>query len=240
MPSTLTGLLLFVALMLPGFAYLVGKERAGTERRTSVFRETISVLAAGVSADLIVVVVAAPVWSSWIDFGRLATEPRAYWREDPLLLAGWLIGLLMVATLLGSLATWPKVRRLLPREYPHPSAVSSWWMIFEQFDRNGCKYVGGELDNGSYIEGWLASFNTIADDIEDRDLVLEEPIKFRPAGSTSTVPYGAHIACVSARRIVTVFVTYADPHATASTSPVAAEAAAEASAHTEVPDSVST
>ena len=41
MPTTLTGLLLFVALLLPGFAYLVGKERHGTERRLSPFRETV-------------------------------------------------------------------------------------------------------------------------------------------------------------------------------------------------------
>jgi hypothetical protein len=35
MPTTLTGLLLFAVLLLPGFAYLVGKERAGTERRVA-------------------------------------------------------------------------------------------------------------------------------------------------------------------------------------------------------------
>lgn len=45
MPTTLTGLLLFVVFLLPGFAYLVGKERNGTERQTSPFRETVAVVA---------------------------------------------------------------------------------------------------------------------------------------------------------------------------------------------------
>jgi Family of unknown function (DUF6338) len=53
MPTTLTGLLLFVVLLLPGFAYLVGKERAGTERRTSPFRETVAVVAASVATELV-------------------------------------------------------------------------------------------------------------------------------------------------------------------------------------------
>jgi hypothetical protein len=54
MPTTLTGLLIFVVLLLPGFAYLVGKERHGTERHTSPFRETIAVVAASVTSELAV------------------------------------------------------------------------------------------------------------------------------------------------------------------------------------------
>lgn len=54
MPTTLTGLLLFVVLLLPGFAYLVGKERNGTERRMSPFRETVAIVAASVTCELVV------------------------------------------------------------------------------------------------------------------------------------------------------------------------------------------
>jgi uncharacterized membrane protein len=53
-PTTLTGLLLFVVLLLPGFAYLVGKERHGTERSLSPFRETVAVVAASITSELVV------------------------------------------------------------------------------------------------------------------------------------------------------------------------------------------
>ena len=63
MPTTLTGLLLFVVLLLPGFAYLIGKERHGTERRLSPFRETVAIVAASVTSELIVLVVFAGIRS---------------------------------------------------------------------------------------------------------------------------------------------------------------------------------
>ena len=46
MPTTLTGLVLFVVLLLPGFAYVTGKERHTTGQRLSHFRETAAVVAA--------------------------------------------------------------------------------------------------------------------------------------------------------------------------------------------------
>jgi len=75
MPTTLTGLLLFVALLLPGFAYLVGKERHGTEWHTSPFRETVAIVAAGVTSELAVLGLFAAVratFPSWTpDVGAL-------------------------------------------------------------------------------------------------------------------------------------------------------------------------
>jgi hypothetical protein len=46
--------LLFVVLLLPGFAYQVGKERRGIERTTSVLRETAAVVAASVASEIFV------------------------------------------------------------------------------------------------------------------------------------------------------------------------------------------
>ncbi len=71
--------------------------------------------------------------------------------------------------------------------------------------------VGCVLEDGSYIEGRQASFNVSSDDSPDRDLVLVEPLKYRAPGATEvqTFPWGA--ACISARRIVTMFVSYPRP-----------------------------
>ena len=60
-PTTLSGLLLFVVLLLPGFAYIVGRERHITGQQFSPFRETAVVVAASVSSELVVLVVFAIV-----------------------------------------------------------------------------------------------------------------------------------------------------------------------------------
>lgn len=235
MPSTLSGLLLFVALMLPGFAYLVVKERAGTERRTSPFRETVAVVAASVAAELVAFFGSAVLWVELIDVKRLVASPDSYWRAEPLLLAGWAVSLLALATVLAAAAAWPWIRTRLPGDYPHDSTVSAWWMIFAKFDKDADKRVACELDDGSYVEGNLVSYNNNADDIEDRDIILDGPILFRPAGpQQSAEPYDAHVVCISARRIVTMFVTYSEPKESESTTGSEAESVeAAASSHTE-------
>src|SRR5229473_1038663 len=84
MPTTLTGLLLFVVLLLPGFAYLVGKERNGTERQASPFRETVAIVAASVTSELGVLTLFSIVRWLWPagtpDIGALASNSGAYLR----------------------------------------------------------------------------------------------------------------------------------------------------------------
>jgi hypothetical protein len=219
MPTTLTGLLLFVVLLLPGFAYLVGKERAGTERRASPFRETVAVVAASIAAELVVVLIVAPLWTRYVDFDRLVREPGQYWSSSPALLAGWAVGLLLGATVLASATTWPTVRhlplRVLPERmrnkpqftYPHPSSVSGWWMLFEHYHRDRPKHVGLMLDDGSFVAGTQLSFNNDASDTPDRDIILVPPITYRAAGEDEARPYPTSMVCVSARRIVAMFVS---------------------------------
>lgn len=113
MPSTLTGLLLFVVLLLPGFAYVVWKERAGTERRASTFRETVAVVAASITAELVTITVSAPLWTRFVSLGRLLREPGAYWHERPELLVGWGLSLLAVSSGFAVLATLPRLRQRL-------------------------------------------------------------------------------------------------------------------------------
>jgi len=82
MPTTLVGLLIFVVLLLPGFAYLVGKERHGPERRASPFRETVAIVAASIASELFVLVLfglarlALP--NALPDITELIRVPRAY------------------------------------------------------------------------------------------------------------------------------------------------------------------
>jgi hypothetical protein len=239
MPSTLTGLLVFVVLLLPGFAYLVGRERAGTSHRTSPFRETVSIVAASISAELAVTLGLWPLWRLTIDVDALVRVPSSYVQDGYVPLFCWGLSALLLSTALAYAASTRGVRkwfqaraqskrmpvrwagRLASGDYPHDSTVSGWWVLFEKWRDTRDVVVGCVLDDGSYIEGELGSFSTTADETSDRDLVLMAPITYRPAGSEIAQPYPCSGVCISAGRIVNVFVTYTRK---ATSSPAAAGA----------------
>jgi len=230
MPTTLTGLLLFVVLLLPGFAYLIGKERHGTERRLSPFRETVAIVAASVTSELVVLVVFAIIRSLWSsltpDVGALIRNGGVYLRGNHGshghygTIAAWGVGLLAAASLLAYLATVPKIRRISEKllgPYPHDSTVSAWWILFERWKQNRSIEVICILDDGSSVRGGFASFNTAADDSPDRDLILQSPIYYAPTGEEEEF-YDVSAVCVAARDIVTMFVNYVDAPAETSSS----------------------
>jgi Family of unknown function (DUF6338) len=241
MPTTLTGLLLFVVLLLPGFAYLVGKERHGTERRLSPFRETVAIVAASVSSELVVLVVFACIRvllpSITPDIGALIRHGGVYLRGSQShhgqygIVAAWGIGLLVAATLLAYCATVPRIRRVAEKvtgPYPHDSTVSAWWILFERWKEKRSIEVICILDDGSSIRGGFASFNIAADDSPDRDLILQDPIYYAPGEDEDEVPYNVSTVCIAARRIVAMFVNYVDNSVDAS--PAASASAPAASA----------
>lgn len=223
MPTTLTGLLLFVALLLPGFAYVVGKERNGTGQQLTPFRETAAAVAASISFELIVLAIFALIRTLWPsqtpDVGALIRDSRSY------LLGGsghaghygqvalWATGMLALSVFLAYLATLPRARNLAAKAlgpYPHNSTISAWWLIFETWQEGRDIHVGCVLDDESYVEGWLGSFSREADDKPDRDLVLTPPILYRPPGASEARPYECGAVCISASRIVEMFVNYSD------------------------------
>jgi Family of unknown function (DUF6338) len=225
MPTTLTGLLLFVVLLLPGFAYLVGKERHGTERHASPFRETVAIVAASVTSEIFVLTLFGVVrwlWPSGTpDVGRLVRTPGSYLagtQANPShygLVGVWGLIALGAATFVAYAATVPSVRRVasnlaLIGPYPHDSTVSGWWMLFQKYADGRSIEVGCLLDDGSYVTGMLASFNTSADDSPERDLLLGAPILYQPPGASEPIPYDVSGACISASRIVTMFVAYVE------------------------------
>lgn len=226
MPTTLTGLLLFVVLLLPGFAYLVGKERHGTERSLSPFRETVAIVAASVSSELVVLALFGAIGAirptATPDVGALIRNGGAYVAGTPghpghyRSVAVWGVALLAAATLGAYLATKPGVRGLgeklrLTGPYPHDSTVSAWWILFERWPDGRDIQVACVLDDGSAIRGRFGSFNTTAEDSPDRDIILQEPLYYRPPGSAEELLYDMSTVCFSARRIVSLFVNYSDP-----------------------------
>jgi len=181
-PTTLTGLLLFIVLLLPGFAYFVGKERHTTEQQRSTFRETVTIVVASLAFEMIVLVLFAVIRtlfpSNTPDVGALIRDSGAYLRghgHHPghyAQVAIWATGMLAVSAMLAYTATLPRVRDAVSKiagPYPHQSTVSAWWLLFESWEQDRDIWVGCVLNDGSYVEGNLGSFSRVSDDKPDRD-----------------------------------------------------------------------
>jgi hypothetical protein len=83
-------------------------------------------------------------------------------------------------------------------------------VLFERFAEGRRVHVACILDDGSYVEGSLVSFNTSADDAPERELVLGAPIMYRQPGGQEEKEYLVSGVSVAAQRIVTLFVTYVE------------------------------
>lgn len=205
-PTTITGLVLLVVLLLPGLTFVIVRERKGSERRPTPFRETGAVVFCSILTELAALVLFAALRGLrpdlTPDIGRLIREGATYARAHYAELVWWAGGMLALACVLAA------VMAAIAGRKPHSSAMSAWWVMFEKWFPGENPLVGCILDDGSYIEGRQASFNISSDDLPDRDLVLIQPLKYRAPGATEThdFPWGA--ACISARRIVTMFVSY--------------------------------
>lgn len=227
MPTTLTGLLLFLALLLPGFVYTAIVRRNRPEYRPSALHEIAAVALASVLSELVVLggfAVVNAVRPSWTpDVRAFIAQPSAYVAEHYLTVFSWAAGLLFAAGLLAAGAA-AAVQKLPV----HRSLVSSWWTLFKDWYPDTIRTVQCELDNGSYVEGVLADWNSQAEDSPDRDLILVGPIRYRPAGSVDYQPHPASAVCVAARNIRAMFVTYSDDITPVSAEAEAGEAAASA------------
>jgi Family of unknown function (DUF6338) len=222
-PTTLSGLVLFVVLLLPGFAYVVGKERHTTGQQLSAFRETAAVVAASVTFELIVIglfaILRTLLPAQTPDIGALIRQSGNYIRGHGHQaghygqVAIWAAGMLALAVVLAYGATLPSVRKLASKvtgSYPHESSVSGWWKLFDDWQAGRDIRVKCNLDDGSYVEGDLGSYSTVGDDKPDRDLILIGTINYRPPGDDQLHAYGASAVCLSAARIVTMFIVYSE------------------------------
>lgn len=229
MPTSPISLVTYVALLLPGLAYDVVREWNTPHQRRSPYREGAVVAAVSVVADaaaFIVLAVARHFWPAITpDIGRLIRGDVGYIADHYVLTLGWMYGLIAATTIVAAI-----VARL--RRGVRASTMSAWWAMFEahgaaarslEVDKKRRKVrkerrkkprdpiqVGMVLTDGAFVTGRLWTYSQEADETPDRDILLREPVFYRgPGDDTFTEHFGG--ACVSASRIVTMFVTHL-PH----------------------------
>jgi hypothetical protein len=231
MPTTLPQVLLFVVLLLPGVAYLMLWEHRATLRRPSPFRETAAVVLGSALAELAALIPFALFRTLFPhatpDVGRLIREGDGYIKTHYASLAVWGLALLALAVAFAILAARYVTRNV------HPTNHSAWsWMfnhrrqeILAEFGTEPTIKVACIFSDGSQIEGTLAWFNKLVDDITDRDFILVAPLEYKTAeGLRQHLP--SHAICVSARDVRALLVRYVvdSPDASLESPPAAASA----------------
>lgn len=221
-PSGVAGVLLFILLLWPGFAYSSIRARRRPERQQTALRETVSIVSVSLTALVVTGILFAILRSIFPgatpNIDRLIFHSRTYLERQYVLVAWWALVLLALAVLgSGGIAIAQSSDRLSKMRMlrwfaapPDPSTMSSWWVAFTEYSPADVEiHVGCTLDDGSYISGRLYSFSQAGDDTADRDLLLRDPIRVRPPGAASAQEMErAGLVAISARHLVTMIVTY--------------------------------
>lgn len=228
MPTTFTGLLIFLAFLAPGFAFLIVFERGARPTvERSVLRETALVILASLACNAVTGVLFALVrYSTWIDTpdpSEFLAQGNAYFAENLDLATAWVLALfvisLAVAVLTAGLLNRPSVQSSLVKYtgwlVPGVTVASAWWKLLKEEERESYRRVTCALDDGTVIEGWLLSLNASANETADRELTLSAPLRITAPNSVpERLRHGS--MAISANRIQYLHVTYwANPPKTA-------------------------
>ncbi len=210
MPSSFTGLVVFVLLLAPGFVFAAQHERRAPRRRRSAFGETVLVgltsFLCDVAALLVFAVLRAALPDHTPDIGRLVREGRDYFDANYASIAWWAVGLLALACAFAFvLGRWPP--KFAPIFANDIAFRSAWWDLFEQYP-DSTVYVGCELNDGSYLGGELFTYNSDEDETVDRELALSAPIVYQAPGDDPVELEDVGAVSVSARQIKFMTVTY--------------------------------
>lgn len=101
MPSSFTGLVLFVLLLAPGFTFAAQRERRAPRRQRSAFGETVLLgltsFLCDIAALLVFGALRATIPDHTPDVGMLVREGRTYFDANYAYITWWVVGLLALA-----------------------------------------------------------------------------------------------------------------------------------------------
>ena len=206
MPTSVLGLAILL-VVVPGLGYQLGRESRQPTRELAGFRETVSLVFAGVvSISASVAVFGLIRWAAPAntpDVGQFGRVPGPYFRDHLPYLAFWAFAVLASAMGLAYCSG-----RYIPRASGRNSYDSAWWKAFKNAERHKA-YVGCELTDGTYVGGTLWTYNAKVEETPDREIALTAPINYRPgAGADPVLLKEVSILTLSASRIKFMTVTY--------------------------------
>ncbi|WP_182526779.1 DUF6338 family protein [Nocardioides dongkuii] len=224
MPTTLTGLLIFVVLLAPGFVYVVVTERGPFTRAShSVLRETASIALVSLLCDLVALAVYG--LAAAVSKGRLTSlralieDTSGLWTEDRvrMLLTGLSLLLLAclaaltVAALVNNTNGFAAIKAHRPISWVLPAkgsrTESAWWVVLRHEHRDLHRRVTCYLADGTRVRGWLRNFNPAANESQDRELTLTAPIRLTAGDGTHRKIKSGNIT-ISAHQIQFLHVDY--------------------------------
>lgn len=208
MPTTLGGLGIFVIFLTPGFLNYILRKRRVPQRSLSSLVELSTFVSISVLTNLLALCVFALV---------RFVEPRHTPDIERMLIQGTSyifprIGYIVVwaAVILATSCTFALLIGLgigpIARLTPVIIDASAWYQVFESGPEDALVFVGCDLNDGSYVSGYLDWYNTDIDEVSDRDLVLAAPITVKIGGNEEA--YGFERMILSARNIARLNVAF--------------------------------
>jgi hypothetical protein len=214
MPSTLTGLGLFVVFLIPGLLHYLQRRRRVPQRALSPLIETATLLAVSLGADLAALGTFAFV--RWLapnatpNPERILTRPASYAYNEIGYLILWGVGLVILSSLLAVL--WGRFggNLRIPRFLtPLVIDASAWYQVFEGGPSGHLVYVACDMEDGAYIAGTLDWYSTELEESADRDFVLASPFSYSMNDMPSDLT-GFDQVVLSARNVKRMYVSFVE------------------------------
>lgn len=182
MPTTIGGLLIFGAFLVPGFLYYMQRRSRVPQRSLSPLVETAALTTVSMVTNVVALGlfgITRAVWPNHTpDIRRLFLEGSRYAAPRLGYLLIWGAAILIVSStfaLAFGMRPWP-LATLVERFTPVIVDVSAWYHVFDEGPPGAKVYVGCDLRDGSYIGGLLDWYSTEVHETADRDFVIAEPI----------------------------------------------------------------
>jgi hypothetical protein len=220
LPSTFAGLILLLALLLPGFIYDLRLDRVVSRPTPSQLREFSRVVAASLACN--VAALAGFVILRWFlprdtpDISTWLRDGNSYWIDHAKLTLPWSGGVFLFACLAGFVSADTRIRKLTrkPLDWLSPGVItleSAWSSLLNMYEDDSSVisiYIGCQLNDGSYVSGPLYSLNEKVEETSDREVILTAPILFRQENQDSVVELTILFTAISARNITRLDVSH--------------------------------
>lgn len=174
-PSTVVGVLVFVASVGPGYVYVKTADRWRPYAERTALRETAQIVVTGSIATVVGVVVALVLLGKhwhFIDLATLSRRPGNYIATNP-----GRAGVALAIVLLVSYGLAWLVARFAPGRGAEVFPDSGWFAAFERrLPRGHAIRATVELVDGRRVTGLVQAFTAEQTPVDDRELTLTKSL----------------------------------------------------------------